>query len=612
MKFFVYIVLCGWLVFLPKEKYAQSCDIEELLDKIGGAKDENILFDLYKKTADCYKNNNPDSASMFYNKALVIATDLNDQFFLGEINYAIGSLEKTKGNFNESIEYAIKSLDYYSATKNKEGLIHSNTLIAHNYALKSNFEKSLKYYDKSINLADDLGKKSIKVGALIGKGNVLFYLGELDNAQAYFEEAIEITEQYNAGDIETKAGMYANVGNIYLNKAEYEEALEKYIKGFEIYSKLNDKYGMSLLAYNVSEAYIGLKKYDSALKYCNVNLFLGTELESYEEIKYAYKGFTNLYEDKGEYDSAYKYYHLFEELDDSLKEAQYNTEVETIVNKYQNEKQYEELQAANEKVVQAKTIQMQSQRIINLLTVGGVFLLAVLILVFWLYQRSRKANALIKEQSDLISLKNKSIDKALSQKDILLKEVHHRVKNNLQIIASLLNLQTMKMENEVAKQAIEDSKSRVQAIALMHKSLYQDEHLNKVDLKGYIDDLVMNQKLLLKSGKNEILFNLNIDEIVVNIDDAVPLGLIISELISNSTKHAFDGSNEKPTIFIEVIKKEAVITLLYKDNGVGVNDDFDMFNGESLGYEIITALTDQLQGTIQIVAKNPFTIEVTF
>jgi two-component sensor histidine kinase len=591
---------------------AQNCNTGELRSKISATSEINLLFDLYKQIGACYMYNDSDSAAYFYNKSLEIANNLNNSDYLGDIYYSLGDLEKTIGNYNESIEYAVKSLNNYGVTNNDEGLINANTLVAHNYALKQNYEKSIQYYNQSIKLSDEIGKKVIKVGSLIGKGNVLFYQGKLDEAMLLFEEAILITEKFNAGDIETKAGLYANTGNIYLNRSAYKEALDKYLKGFNIYSQLNDKYGMSLLSFNISEAYIGMKQYDSALKYCNINLFLGKELESTEEIKYAYRGLTNLYEGKCNFDSAYKYYQLFVKYNDSIKEVQYNTEVETIVNQYQNEKQYEELQVANEKVKQAKIIQTQSERIINLLIVGGIFLFCVLALVFWLYQRTRKANELIREQSKLISLKNKSIDKALAQKDILLKEVHHRVKNNLQIIASLLNLQTMKMENEVTKQAIEDSKSRVQAIALMHKSLYQDEHLNKVDLKGYVNDLVDNQKLLIKQENNQINFNLNVDEIIVSIDDAVPLGLIISELISNSTKHAFTKHVPDPTVYIHIAKTKEVITLVYSDNGVGLSDEFDLFNGESLGYEIITALTDQLQGTIQIISKKPFQIEVKF
>ena len=496
--------------------------------------------------------------------------------------------------------------------KNSEGIIEANALLGHNYALRKDYEKSLFYYNESLKIADKLGKKTIKVPSLIGKGNVLYYKDNLSEASILFEEAIAITEKFNSGDHSTKAGLYNNTGNIYLTQADYNKAIENYKKGFQLYFELNDKFNMSLLSFNIGDAYLGLNQYDSSLKFCNINLFLAKELNNIEEVKYAYKGLTNLYEQKGEYDSAYKYFQLYIKYRDSLIDKEYNIKVDELVNQYQDEKQLKDLDVANEKVRQATIIQEQSQSIIRLLIFGAIVLFLILTVFFLLYRRSQKANLLIREQSKLISQKNQSIDKALFQKDILLKEVHHRVKNNLQIIASLLNLQTMKIENEVAKKAIEDSKSRVQAIALMHKSLYQDEHLNKVDLKSYINDLITNQSALSISEKNAVNFITDVEELMVSIDDAVPLGLIVSELISNTIKHAFDDTITNPEVNILLGKTESKIRLRYSDNGRGVQADFDIYKIESLGFEIITALTDQIQGEISIITHKPFSIEIRF
>lgn len=606
MKFFTLIVL------VPYGINGQEPSVSELKADLKSKVELSDKYDVNLKIAKLYQNNLPDSAFFFYNESLQLASKIGDPVLLGDIHYYIGVFERLRGNYNESIEQAIEASIYFSTTKNVVGLIEANTLIGHNYALKKDYIKSLSYYDESLSLSKKVSIKSTIVPTLIGKGNVLYYQDKLEEASALFEEAITISEKYKSVDETRKAGLYINTGNIYLTQENYQKAIEKYRNAFSLYAALNDKFNMSLSAFNLADAFLGNNNYDSSLRYCNINLFLAEQLKSNEEIKYAYKGFTNLYEQKKVYDSAYKYYQLYISFRDSLRDEEYSLEVDELVNKYQNEKKEKELIAANEKLKQGNIIQEQSDRIILLLEIGGVFLISVLGLVFWLYRRSQKANSLIKEQSELISLKNASIDKALAQKDILLKEVHHRVKNNLQIIASLLNLQTMRMENKVAKQAIEDSKSRVQAIALMHKSLYQDEHLNKVDLKGYVNDLVANHKLLLKNENNEVIFKVNVEEVRLSIDDAVPLGLIISELIANSIKHAFTNTTVDPTIFVEVENNRDTIMLLYSDNGLGVNDDFDLYNGESLGYEIITALTDQLQGSIEVVTKKPFQILVKF
>jgi two-component sensor histidine kinase len=605
----MFFVLLSWI---STDTLGQKVAITELKSQLKDKVDLTDKYDLNLKIGKLYQNNLPDSAFYYFQEALTIATKINDPILLADIHYSFGVFERLRGQYNESIEHAIEASKQYAKSNNYLGLIESNTLIGHNYGLKNDYEKSLSYYDESLELSKKVGNKSVIVPTLIGKGNILYFQDKLEEASQLFEEAISISEKYNSVDETRKAGLYNNTGNIYLTQKNYTEAIVKYSNAFSLYSGLNDKFNMSLTAFNLADAFLGINNYDSSLKYCNINLFLAQQLKSNEEIKYAYKGFTNLYEQKKVYDSAYKYYQLHVSYRDSLRDEQYSLEVDELVSKYQSEKKEKELQAANEKVKQGHIIQEQSNRIIYLLEIGGVFLLFVLISVFWLYRRSQKANELIKEQSELITLKNASIDKALFQKDILLKEVHHRVKNNLQIIASLLNLQTMKMDNQVAKKAIEDSKNRVQAIALMHKSLYQDEHLNKVDLKSYVDDLVESQRTLTSNVKGDIVFELDTDSLMLGIDDAVPLGLVISELISNSVKHAFDDSISDPTISISIHQIDQQIKVSYKDNGIGVPDNFSITLGDSLGMEIITALTEQIDGEITILTRKPFAVQIAF
>jgi two-component sensor histidine kinase/tetratricopeptide (TPR) repeat protein len=605
-----YHIICIIVLFNINLVLSQENNLSKLQKRWLETSNAADKFDAGSQIGKCYLFNNPDSSYYFFKESIRIADSENNINFKAQGYHNLAIYYKTVGDYNLSIENTIIALTYYDETKDMEGVIDGNALLGHNYALREDYTQSFKHYEVSINLADEYGKESKKTSALIGKGNVLYFMNKLDEASAAFEQAIRNSEKYNSGDDVTKAGLYNNTGNLYLTKDDYRKAIENYTKAFKIYFELKDKIGMSLISFNIGDAYLGVNDYDSSLKYFNINLFLAQELNINEEIKYAYKGLTNLYEQKLQYDSAYKYYNLFIQFKDSVRDVQYSVEVDALVNKYKEERNEKELLAANEKVAQGKIIQEQSERIINLLIVGGIFLLALFLLVYWMYRRSQKANQLVRDQSKVISNKNESIDKALLQKDILLKEVHHRVKNNLQIIRSLLNLQTKKLKSKAAIQAIEDSKNRVQAIALMHKSLYQDEHFNRVDLKGYFEDLIDNHKALFVSDKNKLHFEIEIEELMVSVDDAVPLGLIISELISNSIKHAFGKEVLSPQITLILIITEDQISLTFADNGIGVDADFDLYSLDSLGFEIITALTDQIQGEIKVKSKKPFSIEI--
>lgn len=169
----------------------------------------------------------------------------------------------------------------------------------------------------------------------------------------------------------------------------------------------------------------------------------------------------------------------------------------------------------------------------------------------------------------------------------------------------------MNLESSPAKRAIEESKSRVQAIALMHKGLYQDENYDAVNLPSYINELVDNLKTLSSSSLKSIDFKVNIESISLDIDKSVPIGLIISELISNSLKHAFVGL-ESGEINISITRDKDNLLLTYSDNGVGLPDNFNIEEQESLGYTIISALSDQLNGQLIFESLSPLKLLLRF
>ncbi len=205
----------------------------------------------------------------------------------------------------------------------------------------------------------------------------------------------------------------------------------------------------------------------------------------------------------------------------------------------------------------------------------------------------------------------KQLSKTVCAKDILLREVHHRVKNNLQIIISLLNLQSRYMTDETTLSAFVDCQNRIKAMALVHEKLYQSENASTIDLDNYVRFIGTNLiQFSGMKGKGITLTN-DIRNIALAIDTAIPIGLIINELISNSVKHAFpDG--RKGEISLVIHRQEHTITILYKDNGIGIPENFDWRNAKSLGLRLVVSLVEQLQGTIEMdrTAGTMFTIVV--
>jgi PAS domain S-box-containing protein len=188
---------------------------------------------------------------------------------------------------------------------------------------------------------------------------------------------------------------------------------------------------------------------------------------------------------------------------------------------------------------------------------------------------------------------------SLAEKEVLLKEIHHRVKNNLQVISSLLNLQAQRIHDERDVDAFRTSMDRIKSMALIHDKLYRSENLARISFPGYVDDLVRGLFANYSVGKN-VELDLRIDPISVNIDNAIPLGLIINELVSNALKHAFpEGAPGTITLRLQAEGKNAV--LIVADNGIGFPAGLDFTDTQSLGMQLVVTLVEQLEGTVELI-----------
>lgn len=239
-------------------------------------------------------------------------------------------------------------------------------------------------------------------------------------------------------------------------------------------------------------------------------------------------------------------------------------------------------------------------------TLAGI--IAVTVIVYTGRNLNRRDQLLLDIISDLEE-SNRKIAKQHDHQKILLKEIHHRVKNNLQIISSLLSLQSRNLEDGIVLNMLNESRSRVEAIALIHKKLYQDElGGNSVDFKSYLEDFIVKQSVL----NPRIKFNLHAEELILHLDIAVPLGLIVSELITNSVKHAFHAI-ETPELTIELIQLNKNFELWVRDNGNGLPSDFDLHSGDmGLGSDIIIALTEQIDAELSYYNINGASFKILF
>lgn len=206
----------------------------------------------------------------------------------------------------------------------------------------------------------------------------------------------------------------------------------------------------------------------------------------------------------------------------------------------------------------------------------------------------------------------KKINESLKEKEILLQEIHHRVKNNLAIISSLLELQKDEIDDEQMLNIFSKSQSRIQSIAMVHEKLYQTDTLSQVDMSTYIEEFSQILSKAYQSDRQKIEVQLNLQQVHLDINDAVPCGLIFNELANNTFKHAFTNINEG-ILKVTLESDNGEVRLSVADNGQGLPENFSLDNAQSLGMTLLKTLTKQLNGDINISSKNGWTeFTITF
>ena len=248
---------------------------------------------------------------------------------------------------------------------------------------------------------------------------------------------------------------------------------------------------------------------------------------------------------------------------------------------------------------------LRQTSLVRNVTIGGIILASIIIgLLYRQYRHKQRSN-------QLITQKNEQLQHLLTDKEWLLKEIHHRVKNNLQIVMSLLNSQSAYINNDAALIAIHDSQHRVHAMSLIHQKLYSSENLSSINMSVYIRELVSYLSESFDAGKR-IRFELSIEPLEMDVSQAVPLGLILNEAITNSIKYAFPD-NKNGTISISLVSTgTSQYSLNISDNGVGMPIHVKDKKTGSLGMSLMAGLSEDLDGKFIIENTNGTLISILF
>lgn len=557
---------------------------------VDSANAQTILEKNQLKRATSYQRINPDLALASIDSVYRSSKKI-DNAWLAQIEISKSKIHNYRGEHDLAITYALKARKFYDETDNKNMQCQALIALGQAYHRNNEFNKSTHVFYDAKTLALQLHNKPMLTEIIIGFGNNNFGMRRNEAAMVQYKQAETLANELKDKPLQAKASN--NIANMLLLQGKTEESLKNYRLAEKYFHECNQPLDELMVYYNIGKLYKDNNKLDSANFYMTKCLVLGTKIHSLEDIKYAYLGLSECAEKSGNYKNAFQFMKLYEAYSDSLS----NNENKSLIAKLELEYQKK----------QDKTLIEQQQRELairkrdNFYAILGLSVLSLLIILgVVLFLRSKRLNRALQASNVEIKEQNKTIDKALKEREILLKEVHHRVKNSLQIISSLLNLQESQLTDETAIMAINNSKTRIQTIALMHQSLYQrDADLGMVNSSSYLKSILELQLEALSDQYNPVKASLKLVEQELSIDQAVPLGLIASEIINNALKYAYVDA-ETPLLNIESHSTDNQFELRIEDNGKG----FDHQNIKlqySLGLEIVEALTEQLRGRMECI-----------
>jgi len=463
-----------------------------------------------------------------------------------------------------------------------KSLVLDNSL-ANLYNQMEDYAMALQYYDAAFQSAMKIGAK-INAGAILSnKGDMLLNMGSYTEALKMFEKGKTLKVEANA-PLPLIASSNSNIGYAYTGLNNYEKAEISFNNAISVFENENS---LSRQIY----AYIGrgvlynrLQKYQLAQQDCEKAKDIAIKQNDLESKLKSCKCLYVAYKELGDYQKAIENQELFIAAKDSIFNKKNIKKLAQLEMQYNFDKK-QELQnienLANEK----------ERKLYLWLAFIGFILTSTLAFFFY---RNRKQKIILAKQKVLL-------ETAVDEKNILLRETHHRVKNSFQIVSSLLYLQSENMEDKEAALAVKEAQNRVKSMVLIHQKLYSKDQLIGINTQEYITDLTRDIVDNQAVGIKNLVTSINADSYVLSVDTITPIGLIINELITNVVKHAFTGGSSEPKLNVTFKKVNDYFLLQIEDNGVGISEEF---SESSFGIKLIKSLSKKLKATLTFENDN--------
>jgi len=584
---------------------------------------------------------NYEQAKQLADSANMLAKRLNYSRGIYLAEERLGHAEMNLANYKAALVHYTSAFHYYEKTGNKSGMASTLNRMGESVRLMDDYELALEYLQQSLTLNQEL-KDTNEVGsAYISIGILYAMQGNKKEAENYFLKA---TESFKSiGNTAREYLTILNLGGLYREMQEYDKSIAYSEKARDYFKETGNDRRLAIAYYNLGVAYFEMNKLEDSkreyerclviferlgdnLRIYGTNMRLSEialkqgdlavalvlaqkslagfkETGSLSQLRWAYEHLANIYEAKKDYANALANRKLYDLIKDSVISTETNERIAELEKKYQSELTKTQLAEANA-ALELKDLRVRRQQVQQRILIGLVVAIAVILLLLFMQFNTNKKNAKI------LAAKNEIIQKSLNEKEVLLKEIHHRVKNNLQFISSLLNLQARHVQDPQTLAVLNEGKNRVYSMALVHQKLYQEENLTGVQMNDYLYSLVESLLHSYQIEPGSIDLQLDVQHMYLDIDTASPIGLIVNELVTNALKYAF-SEKTKGELRISFYAKNEEIMLRINDNGPGFPAAVQSGDTRRFGMKLIESLADKLKALVRFENENGAAVYIT-
>ncbi|MCF2446607.1 hypothetical protein L0657_21800 [Dyadobacter sp. CY345] len=515
-----------------------------------------------------------------------------------------------KGDFSKGIFYSLKAIESMEAAKDFSPAVVFYSRLANMYRELGQTEKSVEWYRKVFEkreYTETVNLYMFRDAGFLARG--LIKLKKEKEALAFI---LDISAKNKPNGVHAQASLLASLAYCYKVINQEQRANNYYAKLVKLTGRLGEDNEVNTdVHYELGQYFMEKHQFRNALFFLQKALNAPAGTNSIADTKEIYLMLFKSDSALGNYRSATQYLLKHMALKDSIFSETKSRQIEELQVRYEIAERKKDIELLNNK-------NQQAHRIKNIALAGAALLLIIVLLLLNSFHAKQRSNRRYEAHQKEVDQKNIFLEKLtakqeklLKEKEWLIDEVHHRVKNNLQLVTSLLNTQTVYLKDQSAVSAVKDSLRRVQTMSIIHQKLYEDHNSSTIAMQDYIKDLVNYLQESLDTDM-QISFKQNIEPIYLDVSQAVPLGLIINESVVNAMKYGFPKRQE--AIIRISLTRDGVdyMVLGIQDNGIGLPAGFELKKHQSQGLNLVQGLSKQLKGEFSIENNNGVRIKVRF